>query len=90
MTNYRFEFDHEAKTVEVIEVTETFDDRVVPYIHRNSLAEYEYISGEGQFGLKKISGSVPPEVSQTLWAALHAWHDISRGFLWKSTFDSRL
>lgn len=90
MTIYRFDFDHIEKTIEVIKVTETFDDRVVPYIHRESIALYQYTAEENVSGLKKVSGILPQEVYTIMSTAFHAWHDINRGFLWKSTFEQRL
>ena len=90
MVNYRFEFDHIEKTIEVIKVTETFGDRVVPYIHRESIASYQYTAEENVSGLKKVSGNLPHDVYNVMSTAFHAWNDINRGFLWKSTFEQRL
>lgn len=80
MTNYRFEFDHEAKTVEVIEVT----SGVFNMTPRKSVALYKYTVDYNKAGLELLSGSVSKEVQDFLRTSFLSWCDINRGFLWKS------
>ena len=87
MTNYRFDFDHEYKVIAVTKVTEMAMDNYIDY---QIIATYKYTAEENMSGLRLLSGSVPEEVYQTLYAAFHAWHDINRGFLWKSNFERRI
>jgi len=90
MINYRFDFDHCGKTIEVVKVQDFIDEWGKPCITRSLVATYSYTAEETVSGLRLISGEVPEEVYQTLYAAFHAWHDINRGFLWKSNFERRI
>ena len=84
---YRFDFDHKAKTISVVETN--FGSHLTPTY--DVIAQFEYIDEENHCGIRKLWGNtISTEVYNTMATAFFTWRDINRGFFWKSTFEQRL